>query len=148
MVTLAACIQPPDYPDIPELELIGLTKDTVMQSSLNEDSVIVVLSFTDGDGNIGSDDSLNVFVTDLRDGFLAHKFRMPTIPEEGANNGISGELSITIYSTCCVYPNGEPPCNPSTQFPTNTIQYGIYIRDNAGNNSNTVETPPITVLCQ
>ena len=55
MVTLVTCIQPPDYPDIPELELIGLTKDTVMQSSLNEDSIIVVLSFTDGDGNIGSD---------------------------------------------------------------------------------------------
>lgn len=142
-----SCIKPPDYPDEPELEFMGLSKDTMLQSSFNIDSVVVALSFTDGDGDIGSDDSLNVFVTDLRDGFLAHKFRMPKVPAEGANNGISADLFIVLYTTCCVYDNGDPPCIPSNLIPTNSVQYGIYITDNSGNKSNSVETPPITLLC-
>ncbi len=147
LIGVISCIKPPDYPDIPELEFVGLSKDTMNQSSFNTDSVVAHLSFTDGDGDIGSDDSLNVFVTDLRDGFLAYRFRMPPVPPEGANNGISADLWIVLYTTCCVYDNGDPPCSPSTQFPTNAVQYGIYITDNSGNRSNTVETPPITLLC-
>ena len=147
ILLVVSCIKPPEYPDIPELELLGLSTDTMRQSSLNEDSVVVFLSFTDGDGNIGSDDSLNVFVTDLRDGFLAHRFRMPKIPPEGANNGITAELTITVYTTCCVYDNGDPPCTPSELVPTNTVSYGIYISDNDGNKSNVVETPLITLKC-
>ncbi len=148
LFVIGSCIKPPEYPDIPELELMGLSSDTMRQSSLNEDSIIIFLSFTDGDGNIGSDDSLNVFVTDLRDDFLAHRFRMPKIPPEGANNGITAELNITVYTTCCVYENGDPPCTPSTSTPTSKISYGIHITDNDGNKSNVVETPPITLLCQ
>ncbi len=142
------CIQPPEYPIIPEIELVGLSSLSMVQSSLNTDSTTVVFSFTDGDGDIGSPEVLNIFVTDLRDNFVASRYRIPSIPEAGSNNGISGEITITLYTTCCVYPNGEPPCTPSETFPTDEVTYEIYITDQAGNKSNTIRTPPITLQCK
>ena len=146
---ILSCIQAPDYPIEPTLELVGLTKDTMNQDQFNTDSVIIVLNFTDGDGDIGSDNELNVFVTDLRDGFVSDRFRIPPLNEQaGSNNGISGELRLTLYTTCCIYPNGAPPCEPSTQFPTNALSYEIYIEDQAGHKSNIVTTPEIILRCQ
>lgn len=142
------CIKPPDYPDEPVIEMLGISKDSLVQSEFNIDSVYVVFSFTDGDGDLGSNDSLNIFVTDLRDNFLANKFRIPFVREQGSNNGISGEIQILIYTTCCTYPDTTPACDASTEFPTNDLQYEIYIKDRAGNESNRITTPPITLLCR
>ena len=141
------CIEGPDYPLEPVIELLGITNDTMVQNSLNTDSTIIVIGFTDGDGDIGSDDQVNVFVKDLRDNFISDQYRIPMLPAEGAQKGISGELSITLYTTCCTYPNGAPPCEPSTQFPTNTLMYEIQIMDNAVNMSNAIQTPPIILKC-
>lgn len=141
------CIKAPDYPIEPVIEFAGLTKDTLQQDQFNTDSLIVVMTFTDGDGDLGSDNEVNVFVTDLRDGFISDRFRIPRLDDAGSNNGISGEIYLTLYTTCCTYPNGAPPCEPSTQFPTNKLSYEIYIMDQAGNKSNVITTPEITLRC-
>ncbi len=145
---MLGCIKPPDYPIEPVIELLGISADKMTQSQFNEDSVLVVFSFTDGDGDIGSKDSLNIFVTDLRDNFVSDRFRIPLIDELGANNGISGEVTLTLYTTCCTYPDGAPPCQPSDEFPTNTLLYEIYMVDRAGHRSNTISIPPITLDCK
>lgn len=142
-----SCIDGPDYPLEPVIEMLGITNDTMVQDQFNTDSTVIVIGFTDGDGNIGSDDHVNVFVKDLRDNFISDQYRIPTLPNEGAKKGISGELFITLYTTCCTYPNGAPPCEPSSEFPTNTLVYEIYILDEAGNMSNAVQTPPIILKC-
>ena len=147
LLTLGACIKAPDYPIEPVIELLGITSDTMIQDNFNSDSTIVVISFTDGDGDIGSDNNLNVFVTDLRDNFVSDQYRIPRLDKPGSSNGISGELSITLYTTCCTYPNGAPPCEPSSQFPTNTLSYEIYMLDQAGHKSNIIRTPPIILKC-
>jgi len=148
LVSLLSCIKAPDYPIEPTIELVGLTKDTMSQDQFNTDSIIIVLNFTDGDGDIGSESELNVFVTDLRDNFLSDRFRIPRLDEQaGSSNGISGELRLTLYTTCCTYPNGATPCEPSTEFPTNSLSYEIYIMDQAGHKSNVVTTPEIVLRC-
>lgn len=141
------CIKAPEYPIEPVIEMIGLTNDTMQQNQFNTDSTLIVFGFTDGDGDLGSDDSLNIFVKDLRDNFISDRYRIPFVDEAGANNGISGEITITLYTTCCTFPNGAPPCTPSEQFPTNELQYEIYITDRAGHQSNSITTPKIILAC-
>ncbi len=142
-----ACIKPPSYPIEPVIAFTSLSKVTIQQSTLNEDSITINFTFTDGDGDLGDSDSINIFVTDTRQDFIANKFRIPFIPPEGAANGISGEVSIVTYSTCCIFPDGQVPCTPSVTYPVDTLTYKVQIKDRAGNLSNIIETPPIFVLC-
>jgi hypothetical protein len=142
-----SCLKPPDYPIEPVIEFVGVSKGAFRQGLTARDSVIVSFTFTDGDGDLGSNDSLNVFVTDSRDNFVANQYRIPFIPEEGTANGISGEIFITIYSTCCYFPDNTPPCTPSVANPRDSLTYRIQIRDRADNWSNVIETSKIFVLC-
>lgn len=148
ILTHGSCIDPPDYPVQPEIEYLGMSKFQMVQDEFHTDSIFVFFSFTDGDGDLGSNDSLNVFLIDTRDNFITNRYRLPFFPEEGANNGVSGEITVKIFTTCCIYPTGQPPCTPSEQFPFDTVSYRIYIKDRAGHQSNIIETDPILVECK
>ncbi len=148
----AACISPPEYPKEPQIKFLGLSKNTMRQGQLgNEDSLFVTFSFTDGDGDLGTKgqanrDSVNIFLTDKRTNTPAEeRFRMPLVPEQGAANGISGEIRLLLFTTCC---NVLPPCEPSTTKPIDTLVYEIYIKDRAGNSSNKIQTAPIYLQCK
>lgn len=119
----------------------------MVQGSFGEDTTQVTIMFTDGDGDLGSNDSLNVFFTDLRDNFEAYQYKIPFIPEEGAANGISGEIYIDLLTSCCYFPDNTAPCEPSETFPTDTVTFEVYIKDRAGHESNHITLPPITLLC-
>jgi len=144
---LSSCLKAPDYPLEPQIEFMNISKPAFRQGFAARDSIIVGFSFTDGDGDLGSNDSLNVFVRDSRDNFLANQFRIPFIPEEGTGNGISGEIFVTIYSTCCYFPDNTPPCTPSMDNPMDSLRYKIQIRDRANNWSNEIETDLIYIIC-
>ena len=75
-------------------------------------------------------------------------FKIPFIGEQGVGKGISGEISIVLPTTCCTYPNGVPPCQPSELFPRDTLTYDLYIIDRAGNESNRITTEPIYLRCE
>lgn len=74
------------------------------------------------------------------------------MPELGTTNGISGEITFRLLTTCCVFPEWvtdvQSPCDPSMQYPVDTLRYEIYIRDRAGHESNRIETEDIYLLCQ
>jgi hypothetical protein len=145
-----ACSKPPQYPDEPVIEFINLSKDTLSQSDLNTDSLFVRISYTDGDGDLGfsdKDTSQSIFIIDTRSGFIQDRFKIPQIPDQGTANGIFGEMRILLFTTCCIFPQGIPPCSSPRQFPTDTVVYEIYIVDRAGNESNRIQTTPITLLC-
>lgn len=153
VVLVIGCIKPPDYPDEPQIEYVGLSKNTIAQGNGNSpaDTLAVVFSFTDGDGDLGSDtDSVDVFLTDSRDGFV-NNYKLPLIPEQGLGNGISGEITIRIsnkpFNICCTYPDGADACLPNPNYPVDTFSYGIRIRDRAGRMSNLIQTSQITILC-
>ncbi len=151
-VVASTCVDPPDYPDEPVIEYLSLSKNFLIQSSLGEDSVLITFSFTDGDGDLGfKDDSESIFIVDGRDSFNKPPYRIPYIEQQGAGNGISGEISILLPTTCCIYSvqSGIPPCeiNIAPQA-LDTVFYLISIKDRAGHVSNIVQTEPIFLRCR
>ena len=151
-VWLGSCLAPPDYPDEPVLTFEGLTRDSLAQGAGLEDSTTVVLSFTDGDGDIAppeTETDPNVFLVNRRTGEDVGTFKLDPIPEIGAENGISGDLRLRVYTTCCDYPDFVPefPCTPSASYPVDTLLLEAYLVDRAGNESNRVDIAPIYILC-
>ena len=88
------------------------------------------------------------FLKDLRTGFESPTFSIPFVPEQGAGNGISGEIAIQVFTSCCIHPETQQICLPFDTYPIDTLVYEIYIVDRAGNASNVVTTDPIMLLCE
>lgn len=141
------CFNAPDYSDTPEISFTSMSKDTLFQGSTNEDSLWVNIYFTDGDGDLGDNQELNVFIQDTRDGFYLSGYRIPFIPEEGSGNGIDGQLQLLFFNSCCTYDDGTLPCSPSQSQPFDQVVYEISIQDRAGNVSNILSLPAITLIC-
>ncbi|MCO6485669.1 MAG: hypothetical protein J5I41_07815 [Saprospiraceae bacterium] len=147
-IVLAGCLRPPEYPVEPVIEFRQLSRDWMSQDQFNTDSLLITIHFTDGDGDIGTEEgTFDLFITDTRDNFMPPAYRLPKVPEQGTGNGISGEISFVLFTTCCFFPDGQDPCTVNPTYPTDTISYLIYIRDRAGHTSNVIETPPIVLLC-
>jgi hypothetical protein len=152
-----SCVQPPDYPIEPVIEYLGVSKNILRQGQGLEDTVFVTIGFTDGDGDIGNFSqgsgqvTLDLFFTDKRTGTTSETFSMPFVPELGVTNGISGEITARLFTTCCIFPpwvsDAAAPCQPSQQYPMDTLIYEIYIKDRAGNESNRIETEPLLLRC-
>ncbi len=121
------------------------------QGFSDQDFVLATLNFTDGDGDIGNqDDEVTLIIKDLRDNTINNSAtKLPYVPEQGANNGISGEITFKILQTCCIFPPAieQPPCSPSTVYPVDTLLFEVYIKDRAGNESNKLILEPIYLLC-
>lgn len=149
LLVIMSCVRAPEYPIEPVIQWIGMSKDSIRQSSIvSSDSIRLSFSFTDGDGDIGDDDSLNVFLIDERTGGIGQQYKIPFLAQHAGAKGISGEVSLTIRQTCCIYYNGQLPCTPGVQQKVDTLVYRINIKDRAGHFSNTINTPLIKVLCQ
>ncbi len=145
------CVEPPDYPVEPEIKFVSMSKQYLKQGSQNEDTLFVQFSFTDGDGDLGSDgeqESPNVFLIDSRDGFEGNTYKLPMVPTEGAGNGISGTVDLKLYTSCCLFDDGTGPCGLSASKTQDTLYYTLYIEDRAGHKSNEIEVGPIYLLCE
>jgi hypothetical protein len=150
---LVYCVQPPDYPDEPVIEFTALSKNVMRQTTFGTDSVVISFDFTDGDGDLGfQDTSASIFIVDGRDSFSKPSYRIPYVEQQGTGNGISGTISIVLPTTCCIYPlsSGIPPCDTSNNAPQafDTVFYLISIKDRAGHVSNQITTAPITLVCK
>lgn len=148
-----SCTQPPDYANVPEINFLSFSQPSIAQGTPTapNDTLGVTFSFTDGDGDLGSEnDSLDVFFTDSRDGFI-NTFKLPFIPEQGSGNGISGDVTVKIinkpFNICCANLVTGEACKPNVPGPTDTLSFVIRIRDRAGNWSNETRTSTLTLLC-
>ncbi len=145
----ASCVSSPDYSDIPEITFLSMSDNQMIQG-IGEDSLFLSFSFTDGDGDIGesaNNNILNVTLIDNRTGEIYDRFKTPEIPQQGTGNGISGEVRLLVLTTCCIFPDGIPPCMSPVEYPTNELSFDIQLTDRAGNQSNVITTPSITLLC-
>ncbi|MFT4664385.1 MAG: hypothetical protein ACI8YQ_001011 [Polaribacter sp.] len=152
LLVLSACRDPPDYPNEPVIEYIGSNKTAMTQGPSIGDFVFLTISFTDGDGDLGSSDfgdSTRVYYADTRLADpIVQSVSIPMVPELGSGNGISGEIRFKVPNSCCFYPPGFPiDCGPLEGFPTDTIVYDIFILDRKENKSNVVQSEPIILLC-
>jgi hypothetical protein len=137
---LSSCQKQETYPLEP---IIAFNSFTVYQ-----DSAILSLDFTDGDGNIGltNADSLkpydsNLFLTyyEKQKGVfkkielpLPFNYRIPLINKSGKEKPLKGTISVNITPTFY---------NPFSKF--DTLKFDVIIKDRALNISNTISTPEV-----
>ncbi len=155
MTSLIACVQPPDYPDEPRIEYVGVNTRVIRQGSRTAvlDTLKVTFSFTDGDGDLGEEgDARNIFIYDSRypNDTINYGNLLP-ISEKGSNNGVSGEITFMLpnrpTNICCIFPDRRR-CEVDPRFPQDTFSFLLQIRDRAGHMSNLIRTETITILCQ
>ena len=155
ILTLALCLfiscaTDPGFSDTPEIDFISFSKDTLVQNSLNTDSLFLTISFRDGDGDIGTGAEgimENIILTDTRTGVVFDRFKVPELPIGELNSGIEGEISMKVFTTCCIFPDGTPPCLAPPQFPTNELSFEIELVDDSGKRSNKLITQSVLLLC-
>lgn len=148
MMSIIGCIKAPNINNTPTLTFVSLSKSVMDQGDLNNDSIIVTLDFTDGDGDIGAPingSKPNLTVIDNRNGEIYDNIKLPLIPQEGAGNGVKGTIYLKLYTVCCLF-DDRPNCTQSPEL-TNQLSLDISIVDNAGNQSNIVTTSNIELRC-
>ncbi|MBW3131182.1 hypothetical protein [Hymenobacter profundi] len=160
---VSSCLTAPDYPDTPSIEFENIRSERVVADIGNYDTVTVTVSFRDGDGDLGLDNSEtnapynlndasgqpNKFYNNyffqpqiLRDGtFVDFNFtgsfrydsRFPRIPPIDRNEPKRGNLSFGLQIFQGTFPAGSQ------------VRFKVSIADRALNVSNEVITDPITI---
>ena len=133
------CVNPPNFPETPVITFKNVDRTFINE---NTDSVRLMFSFTDGDGDLGltqSDTSTNTFVTDIRSGKkdFTYRYRLPYVTPGGMIKDISGDITITLPGVTCV---------PGKTL--DSVVYKIQIKDRAGHLSNIIQSPQLIVKCQ
>jgi hypothetical protein len=146
-----SCAKPPDYPIEPVINYLSTTKDTLKRGDINTDSSFVTIAFTDGDGDIGHMEELHLYLEDSRnnDTVPPDLRKIPIVLEAGASNGIKGEITFKVFSSCCFFPSEfYDRCNDVfPPMPYDSIIYTVYMQDRAGHLSNKIQIPPIYIRC-
>lgn len=148
---ISSCAVDPGFSDIPEIEFVSLSKDTMVQNSLNTDSTFLTIAFRDGDGDLGTGaDGIfeNIILTDSRTGIIFDRYKIPEIPVNGPASGIEGEIILKVFTTCCIFPDETPPCLAPPEYPTNSLSFEIELIDDSGNVSNKITSQNILLLCE
>ena len=159
----------PDFQDEPKIEFTGFSKNFVDASDFNtdNDTILVSLSFTDGDGDIGHSDgytATNKFLADSSKCILGRPGDVVdstygvivyncnalftdsrtgctffyTIPEIPEKGNVKS-ISGTIDFILSMF------CWNNTQY--DTVTFSIRIFDRADHSSNTVTSPPVYIKC-
>ncbi len=120
--------------DAPKIEFKSASK-TVLAAGI--DSLSLIISYSDGDGDLGENDAnaVNCFVQDSRSPALLYQLRIQQLAPDGTKISIKGELALTLPPTGLVD-------NSNTE---ETAVFSIKIYDRAGNESNLVESPAILI---
>ncbi len=143
----SGCFKPEEFSHVPAIRFKSFEQ--------LKDSGKMVVSFTDGDGDIGVlafggiplDSSENLFLEyyekDDGQGFvqgldtnnlpIVFKYLIKDITPQGQNKALKGEIEVTL----------EPWFYNFTSPESDTLLYKIVLIDRAGNRSNVLETPEI-----
>lgn len=152
LAMIFSCTKPPEYPIEPTLTYKGASA-TQFSRNLN-DTISLTFEFTDGDGNLGNEEEgfFDLRFRDLRDNSQTLEFSVPKVPEQGANNGISGEITVftrPFLAFRCRYPDGfvlEPNVT-DPDLPFDTLQFEVVLLDRDSNMSEPVITEPLILIC-
>jgi hypothetical protein len=147
MALLASCVKKPgSYPPEPQIYHLS-TRPNAINLNDTVNAVKIELKFTDGDGDIGRDESLatmGVFLRDSRDTSTDkdYTFRYPfpyisdqMRPDDG---GLEGFITISLDKR---YFSISDSLHLALR--KDTLTWKIYIQDDAGHKSNVVSSEPI-----
>jgi hypothetical protein len=143
VLSITCCKKKDKYPPEPEITFKSFEK-------FGADSAQLIISFTDGDGDIGLTQAdtaepflFNFYTTyyQKKNGVFSEKilpiplnFRIPLLNTGKKSKSLEGDILITFL---------KPYFAPTTT--SDTIKYKVYIKDRAQNESNRVETNEIVV---
>ena len=132
VLLLFACKKDDALSVVPTIEFQSISP-SIAQEYI--DDIIITISYADEDGDLGENtpDIDNLFVEDSRNGIVYH-YRIPQLAPNGNEITIEGNFNITI--------NGSGITNSSN---SQQVNYAIYVKDRAGNKSNTITTSNITI---
>jgi len=132
ILLLFSCEKEQMISDTPIIEFKSISPTTVQEYS---DDIIITISYSDGNGDLGENnpDIHNLFVEDNRNS-IVYQFRIPHLAPDNNSIAIEGDFNITI--------NGSGITDESSN---QQVSYAIYVKDRAGNKSNTITTSKITI---
>lgn len=116
----------------PRIEFVSISPSSAVEYV---NSITITFSYDDLDGDLGENDPnvTNLFITDSRNGVM-YSYRISQLSPDGSNIHIRGNLNAVLKNT--VITDGS-----SSQ----QVTYSLYLKDRAGNISNTITTSAITV---
>lgn len=117
---------------VPVIEFVSITPSTAIEY---QDKINITISYKDGDGDLGenSPDVKNLFLTDSRNN-VTYQYRISQLAPSGQAIAIQGNLVVELKNTAIT--NGAT---------SQSVSYSLYMKDRAGNVSNTVTTTAITI---
>lgn len=134
VLVVTGCRKEESFPDEPVIETVSfrISGDTLAEW---------VFSFTDGDGNLGSDNdadtnyfqSLYLSSPTIDTAYQLGAERIPKINTSGITKGIEGEITKFIELDLFSF------------TPTDTVYFTAKVIDQAGNSSNEIRTPRFTL---
>ena len=137
-LVIFSCNNDPGFSNIPEISYIDIQPKEPRQF---RDSLLLTLRFTDGDGNLGDDDTQvkNLVLKDKRDWLTEEQatlyFNIPNLTPDTKNPAIQGTITIEIPPTAI---------RPGLEF--EETFFDVYVLDRSDNESNTVSTEPIKIV--
>lgn len=131
-VAVGGCADDAGISEVPEIEFVSATPQTVIAY---QDSLVVTISYRDGDGDLGENDTdqNNLFLEDSRNG-VVYGFRIRQLAPDDATIAIEGNLNVTMPNVPIIGSGN-----------TESLNYSIWVVDRAGNESERVSSSAITV---
>lgn len=119
-------------PSVPEIELLDVSPIAVQAF---KDSIVFRIQYTDGDGDLGTNDDSerNVFLQDDRIA-ATHSFRLQQIAPDEADIAVRGTFTLSLPNTLITDGSAQQEAS-----------FTLYVVDRAGNESNRVQSPIILV---
>lgn len=148
ILLLASCQKEPgSYPPEPQIYYQKVIPN-VMNLGDTISKIGITIGFNDGDGDIGTDpqeEKKSIFIKDSRDTTsldYSYRYAFPYIedymrPKKG---GLEGVITISLGKEYFLITDSL-----NLALRKDTLQFDIYVEDDAGHRSNTITTDPIYI---
>jgi len=132
LFSISSCKKKDEQTNAPQIAFVSISPSSVVEYS---DSVTITFSYDDFDGDLGENNPniSNLFITDTRNN-VTYNYRISELAPSGSAIHIKGNLNAVIKNTAITD-------NSSSQ----SFIYAVYVKDRAGNTSNTILSSAITV---
>jgi hypothetical protein len=132
-LSFSACKKEQLISKVPSIEFVSMSPNPAIKY---QDEIRITFKYTDGDGDLGENtaDVKNLFVTDSRNN-VTYEFRIPQRSPDSSAIIIQGNQPFNLP------PQGFIDDNNTTE----TAIYSIFVKDRAGNQSNAIQTPALTI---
>lgn len=143
---VSSCIKAGSCTSRPDIgSNIGISMRDMRQNG--RDSFTITFDVKDGGRDFGSSTNPNVFLIDSRTGNIIENYKVPVLDRPGSGDCIDAAVSVRVISHCCINELDMSACDAATVL-TDTLSYKVFVRDENGNVSDTVETEKVVLRCR